>query len=422
MEPFTRVAHNIRLASRKILGQDRHGDSGMRFLFSNVFCILTIANTVCTSGAFASTTLTVNTELGTSKALYLCGSGDGLSWDPAQGLVGKETSTGSGVWKFNLADGTASGSIDAKVVIADRTSPGTHPIWMSGQNFTLNLNQANTLGSVSFQFPAGSIQLQTITARGLTPTKQIRIYTPATPPTATNKAPVIYALDGQNLFNGGSLTLGTWNLNTTVDEYVGRGIMQAVVIVGIDAADDRINEYTYVGDPTRPGEPGGGGDHFAKETIPDVVNWIEKSSGLQIQKTTASRTILGSSLGGLEATYIGLTTSLTTGGIAFGKILSLSASYWWKNEDLPTRLPELIKSGSLPAIFMSMGTLEGDNADDQAQALHGSRSMDTALKAAGYQTGKTYQNVEIPNATHDEGSWTIRMQTLFPQVFPPVTH
>jgi enterochelin esterase-like enzyme len=372
---------------------------------------------VFADAASASTMLTVHTEIGSNKALYLCGSGDGLSWDPNSALKGIETPASSGAWVFNLSDGNSRGTVQAKIFISDRAGPSANPVWMSGKNFILQLNQNNNLSSVGFEFPAGQITLHTLSVRGLTSTHQIRIYIP--PPTEASslrKLPVVYALDGQTLFNSGAIDVATWNLNTTMDDQVGRGLMRPVIVVGIDAATDRLNEYSYIADPTRPGEPGGGGEVFAKETIPDIVNWIEKSSGLPVEKTTASRTLLGSSLGGLEAMYIGL----TAGGTSFATVLSLSGSYWWKDDDFSKRLPELIKSSALPAVYLSMGTDEGANASDQAQAMEGARSLNSALIAQGYSTQKNYQYLEIPGASHDSASWSIRMQQLFPEVFPAI--
>ncbi|TXD52784.1 MULTISPECIES: alpha/beta hydrolase [unclassified Polaribacter] len=151
---------------------------------------------------------------------------------------------------------------------------------------------------------------------------KIWLYLPPNYETSTEKFPVIYMHDGQNLFDKKTSYAGEWEVDETLNQLfkeTGKGF----IVVGVEnGGEKRIEEYTPY-----PHEKYGGGkgeiyvDFLANELKPYIdSNYRTKING----ENTA---IIGSSLGGLISFYGGLKYPNV-----FGKIGALSTSFWFSNK------------------------------------------------------------------------------------------
>lgn len=129
--------------------------------------------------------------------------------------------------------------------------------------------------------------------------------------------PIIYLLDGQNLYSKDA-PYGSWNIRESLAEMAAEGHHE-VIIIAIDHGDEsRIKEYFPYYNP-RFGQ--GEGElllqFFMKDLIPEV------ESRFRVRKNRESRAIGGSSLGGLFSLYAGMRRPLT-----FGNLMVFSPSLW----------------------------------------------------------------------------------------------
>lgn len=129
--------------------------------------------------------------------------------------------------------------------------------------------------------------------------------------------PIIYLLDGQNLYSKDA-PYGSWNIRQSLSQMAGKGHHE-VIIIAIDHGDEeRIMEYFPYYNP-RFGQ--GEGElllqFFMKDLIPEV------EGRYRVKKKRESRAIGGSSLGGLFSLYAGMKRPLS-----FGNLLVFSPSLW----------------------------------------------------------------------------------------------
>jgi predicted alpha/beta superfamily hydrolase len=155
--------------------------------------------------------------------------------------------------------------------------------------------------------------------------RNLYVYLPA--PAFENSGqtfPVLYMQDGFNVFENPSAPFGSWEVDVTADLLIADGDIEPLIIVGIDT-NDRFNEYLYtdvifdmgdefiIVDPKLP-EYG----QFLVDTVKPLID-ARFPTRLQPENTA----IAGSSLGGISALYLGWYFADT-----FGKVASLSGSYW----------------------------------------------------------------------------------------------
>ncbi len=163
--------------------------------------------------------------------------------------------------------------------------------------------------------------------------RQLRILLPPGYDKSGRQYPVLYALDGQNLFEASTAFGGRhWKIPERLEKMPRR--LRAIV-VGIDnGGTARLDEYA----PYRKGRHGGEGDafaHFLMETVKPFTD--HRFRTMPGPETTG---IVGSSLGGLLALYTGLKY-----GQVFGRVGVLSPSLWFN--------PQVLQLAQTPGIYRS---------------------------------------------------------------------
>jgi predicted alpha/beta superfamily hydrolase len=229
--------------------------------------------------------------------------------------------------------------------------------------------------------------------------RTVRAWIPADPATH-----VLYAEDGQNLFDPDAF-YGGWQLQASAPD--------AMLIVGIDNTDARMEEYTHVADVIDGTVYGGEGDEYAafiENTVRPLVatTWGEP----------ATVGLLGSSLGGLISFHI---ADRYPGEFAFAASLSGTMGWGSIGADNETMIARYAAAGHRDtALYLDSGGYgttcadsdgDGTNDDDLDSADNYCENVQLrdVLSAEGYTFEVDLWHWWEPDATHDEAAWAARV-------------
>jgi len=221
---------------------------------------------------------------------------------------------------------------------------------------------------------------------------------------ATQRYPVLYMQDGQNLFDPQTAFIPGvhWRVGETADELITSRRIEPLIIVGLyNTGDNRINEYT----PTRDPKLGGGlAEFYRRMLIREVLPFIE--SKYHISRGPAYTALGGSSLGALVSLYVGLRSPAV-----FGKLAVMAPSVWGGGGAiLNTR--ENGKGRRRPKIWLDIGTEEG------RKALRDARRLRRALQFEGWAEGQNLAYSEVRGGKHSEEDWAKRVGQVLEYLFP----
>lgn len=186
--------------------------------------------------------------------------------------------------------------------------------------------------------------------------RELNVYLPPSYSKDTTKHyPVIYLLDG-------SADEDFIHIAGLVQFLNMIQVMPETIVIGI-ANVDRRRDFTH---PTTVKEDmklvpvSGGSAQFIDFIAHEVQPYVELK-----YRTTASKTIIGQSLGGLLATEI-----LLKKPELFSTYIIVSPSLWWDNESLLSRSWKLLNAHDYTnvKVYLSIGT-EGDRMEDDADKL-----------------------------------------------------
>ncbi|MDQ7824327.1 MAG: alpha/beta hydrolase-fold protein [Candidatus Eremiobacteraeota bacterium] len=217
------------------------------------------------------------------------------------------------------------------------------------------------------------------------------------------KYPVLYMADGQNVFNSGTAFGGVeWGVDETAERLIREGALKDVIIVAVSNTKDRMSEYTPVPDPVH-----GGGKlpQYARFLTEELKPFIDSTFRTSLKPEETG--IMGSSLGGLSALYLGWKYPAT-----FGLVGALSPSIWWAGKQIVDMIAEDPASKGPSKIWLDIGTRESDQDDNQngiCDAVEDTRDMGNVFLRKGYAFGKELFYFEDPGATHNEWSWSQRV-------------
>ncbi|MEM1054973.1 MAG: alpha/beta hydrolase-fold protein [Bacteroidota bacterium] len=215
-----------------------------------------------------------------------------------------------------------------------------------------------------------------------------RVYTPADY-AALDNLPVVYVTDGHEYSDD---RLGA--LRIVVDNLVARGEMEPALVVFVDPRYQGTNrrQEQYVQN-----------DGFARFMAEELVPAID--SAYRTRPDRDSRVILGTSLGGLFSTYLGLQHP-----DVFGKLAIQSPAYWvterpdwWSG---PSIYDQITGATDTWQIHMTTGTIN-DTED-------GARRMRDVMQARDLEL--TY--LEVPEG-HSWGNWRALLDEAFQTLLPP---
>ena len=220
----------------------------------------------------------------------------------------------------------------------------------------------------------------------------------------TRRFPVFYIHDGQNLFDGRTSYIAgsTWRAHTTADRLTAAGLIEPVILAGINNTGlGRLAEYT----PTRDPRLGGGdGDLYGRLLVEELKPLLDAT--FRTLPGAAHTALGGSSLGGLISLYLGFTYPEV-----FSRIAALSPSLWWNGDSI---LRTISTGRTRPGlrIWLDMGTAEGLRHLRDADLLH------RRLLQRGWRDGVDLDYLRVPNGQHTESAWAARFDRVLRFLFP----
>lgn len=206
---------------------------------------------------------------------------------------------------------------------------------------------------------------------------QYRVYTPAGYENFRD-LPVLYVTDGQE-YSDEQLGAATIALDNLIDlQRIEPVIAVFVDPLNPDNTDEnrRMDEY-------------GNNEEYLAFYTEELIPEIERT--YKVKADRDNRAILGTSLGGLNATYFAFTEP-----DVFGATAIQAPAFWFREE-----IYELVRNydGKKPKIFMSTGTI-GDNTAE-------ARLMKSIFEEKNY----TFEYLEV-NEGHSWGAWAAQMDDI----------
>lgn len=291
--------------------------------------------------------------------------------------------------------------------VAHPTTPGTSPSADTGPSTDTSISPSTITGNVT-----------TITVPGFLDGRRVWVYLPPGYEDAPDaRYPVLYMLDGQNVFDRATSFAGEWKVDETCEALIAGGAMRPILVVAVDnAGSERLNEYAPWRDASVNGGAGGGGDPHLQAITSVLVPYIDEN--YRTLPAPENRALAGSSLGGLMALYAAYAHAGT-----FGLGAALSPSLGW-DEQHAMRFVEASRKPAGSRIYMDMGTLEaghiedqdGNGIDDYIELL---RALRDVLIEQGFVLGSDLMVVEDEGARHHETSWAARLPGMLTFLFPP---
>ncbi len=262
----------------------------------------------------------------------------------------------------------------------------------------------------------GDIRVHKVSSRILEDVRTVLVYLP--PGFSTHdpwKYPVLYINDGQNVFDRSTSAFGVeWGIDETVEQLIRTGELPGIIMVAIYNSARRVHEYTPSADPVH-----GGGEayKYRKFLLEELKPTIDK---IYPTSARAEHTgILGSSLGGLCALYLGWTAPKT-----FGLVGAMSPSLWWAGRDMITYIAGDESTTKPSRLWLDMGTeecLTDRNGNKIPDVIDDIRTLKIVLESKGFQVGYDMIYREVAHATHDEKSWGERVAEVIKFLYPPET-
>ena len=221
----------------------------------------------------------------------------------------------------------------------------------------------------------------------------------------SRRFPVLYLHDGQNVFDRATSATGEeWSVDETAERLIEAGAIEPLVIVGIyNAGARRIDQYTPTRDPRK--KIGGKADAYARMLVNEIKPFIDRR--YRTLRSAANTGLGGSSLGGLLTAHLGLRYHTV-----FNRLAVLSPSVWWDDRAI-VREVYALKAKPPLRIWLDSGTSEG------ADVTRDTRLLRDALVHKGWVIGRDLHYLEAEGGSHNEGSWSKRVEGVLRFLFPP---
>jgi predicted alpha/beta superfamily hydrolase len=222
--------------------------------------------------------------------------------------------------------------------------------------------------------------------------RSIAVYLPPGYDSSRKSYPVLYALDGQNLFDDATATFGReWNLDETAEWMIKKGEIPPMIIVGIYSTEKRPEELLMNPD-------------YAGFIANGVKPFIEKR--FRAKKDRLSNGVLGSSYGGIFAFY----TAWKYANY-FSKFAAMSTAYWWGDLAVEKMVASSRPNDSPIRLWMDMGTNEGGKFENSVELMKRTYSI-----IHSNFPGELQAHI-IDGGTHNEKAWSERAPRVLKFLF-----
>ena len=212
--------------------------------------------------------------------------------------------------------------------------------------------------------------------------------------------PVVYFMDGQNVFDAATSYVGEWGADETLDDLLAKHDL-AVIAVGVDhGGEARMQELSvWENSQFAPAR----GEAFLADLVGAVKPAID--ARYRTRPAAASTTIVGSSMGGLMAH-----AALLRRPDVFGGAIIFSPSYWFSPAIAEETARTTLKPGQYALIYA--GGKESDSMLPQARAMFETFSVRSPTTRLNF--------LEDPDAGHNEAAWRAVLPTALCFRFNPI--
>ncbi len=211
--------------------------------------------------------------------------------------------------------------------------------------------------------------------------------------------PVLYMMDGQNVFDTATSFAGEWEVDESTFDMAEESCRDVVIVAIDNGGSQRLDEYSpWLNTDYNEGGEGIQFAAFLAETLKPFID-----THYNTLSDAEHTTIAGSSLGALIATYV-----LCAYPSEFGHGAMFSPAYWFNSEifDYASQHPLSISS----RIYFVSGTTESDDMVPDMQL------MESTMQGAGF--GPPFTNL-ITHADGAHSEWYWRRE--FPAAFEWLT-
>lgn len=205
--------------------------------------------------------------------------------------------------------------------------------------------------------------------------------------------PVLYANDGQNLFDHTNLSGSEWRMDEIADSLMRKGEIEEFIIVGIANTKDRWIEYN--GTPE--------GENYLKFIVTELKPFIDKTYRTKTDKSNTA--IIGSSMGGLISFY-----ALYDYPDIFSKAACLSSGFFFDDGDIMSKIKSDLSPFRNSKIYLDCG---GKDLDYDFLPTN---QLVKELLNNDKQISVLYE--EFPEDPHNEVAWSSRLDIPFKFLFP----
>ncbi len=208
--------------------------------------------------------------------------------------------------------------------------------------------------------------------------RQLWIYLPPSYEQTERHYPVLFAHDGQNLFDDDLSFSGEWRADETLESLAHDEGIEAIVVGVANSGSQRMTEYSPFT---------GTGEAYVDYLVDEVRPLVAAS--FRIAREPARTGLLGSSAGGTISLY-----AIAARPDVFGLAGVLSPAFWWLGEAMFDYLRERDVAGR---IYMDIGDRE--------------RGVDNMLRMVELLETKRVelQHAVEPGGEHNEAAWARRL-------------
>lgn len=374
---------------------------------------MTIAAWLCVTLTFAQLTIKINslpTSTPAGDSIYIAGNFN--NWNPGAPtyiITKQEDGTrqivlnppnGSVEFKFTrgswaTVEGTAQGTQRPNRMIPYNGQAQTLQLTIEGWE---NLTSAPSTAAANVR-----ILSQDFFMPQLNRTRRIWIYLPPNYQSSTQRYPVLYLHDAQNIFDASSSFSGEWKVDEALNTLFQNGDKGAIAVAVDNGGASRLNEYSpWVN--TRYG--GGEGERYVQFIIETLKPYID--ANYRTKPERASTGIMGSSMGGLISLYAAIEHQ-----DVFSKAGIFSPALWFAPQCY-THVSSTGKRADM-RIYLLAGQLE-----DNGSVVSDVNAMYNTLRSAGFGAQEV-QVVTHADGQHSEWYWAREFPAGYKWLFSNVT-
>lgn len=231
--------------------------------------------------------------------------------------------------------------------------------------------------------------------------RTVRIHVGAEPHDDDGPPSLLVAQDGQNLFDAGPNAMGVpWGLDTTIDELAREGRVGRWVVAAVDHREHlRIGDYAPW--PDRRRADGARGEAYARFVTDELVPLLAAEFDVPLEPERVA--ILGSSMGGLIALYVGASRPDRV-----GRVGALSPTSMWANGEIVRWWTR--RHGRGLRIYLDAGRREVFRSGSlRLNYRFGLTRLADHLRGLGYEEEEELRVVIDEEGDHSEGSWRRRL-------------